>query len=1008
MKKQAGKDEKFILKMLLSVILATMLPAKATGHDFVADGIAYNIENGNAVVTYKGYYSSNSYMQTDIVIPEKVTYKDVTYPVTAIGNYAFNQCHLLNDISIPASVTEIRNGSFNGCVGLQSLEIPASVISIGDYALQCRNLKSLSLSCRQIGKDALKGLYSLESIEGPDATDDGRCLIIDGVLRLFAPSGVTLYDLPESIDTIDSYVFSDNTELENITLPSGLVKINSNAFYNCSSLKSLNIPASVKVIESSFFSFSSKSLTTVALEDINSYCLISGYKGYSTPLFPAGVDFVDYDGNKIQDIIYPGDIKTLKNYLFAGSTICSITIEEGVEDIEYGAFRDCKQLISASIPASVSKIGNAVFRGCTRLSDLVYGATDATAEYHVKEDREDEHSYIFTDCPSLTHVELLSSVKAVPEYLFAQSYIKSIAFPASVEKIGDAVFYLSNLEEARFDGTPEIERVFSGCSKLRKVTATSPEPPAATNLGAVGTSSLYVPENSIGLYSEAPGWSSFKNILSEPTAGKAGHIFETDGLRFEITDQDNHICKVTSSETGKDYCGKFIIPTNVIADNGETYSVNAIDAYAFTYTSKLTSITIPNSISTISGIDNTTAGLKEIIVDNDNESYASVDGVLFDKGVTTLLIYPSAKEGPYTVPSTVKTVGTQLMAKINLEELTIADSVEGLLVMSNSPSLKYLKMGAGVTSFSVSNCPALEYLEIGPGVEYIRGEDFGAGYHDLWDTRNIRTLVFADSPDPIKIYTMSVDDGYIEAIPTSKCQHVYIGRDLVASGSPLMQHFSSPVAHVEFGPEVTRLDAQLLMAMRYGTKKITVPTADFWASTRRMATGTLLNYSLYIDGDETPDILITSEKVIEQAFYNANNIKTITLSKEVQTIGANAFNTYPCLETLILENRDPANITLEGQPIGAFDYDKVVLSVPHGTKQLYENAEYWKNFTNIVERQSTGHETTDIPSVPYIQSKPSSVNTIYNLQGQPIDPTNIPHGIYIKRDINGEVVKIML
>lgn len=53
MKKQAGKDEKFILKMLLSVILATMLPAKATGHDFVADGIAYNIENGNAVVTYK-------------------------------------------------------------------------------------------------------------------------------------------------------------------------------------------------------------------------------------------------------------------------------------------------------------------------------------------------------------------------------------------------------------------------------------------------------------------------------------------------------------------------------------------------------------------------------------------------------------------------------------------------------------------------------------------------------------------------------------------------------------------------------------------------------------------------------------------------------------------------------------------------------------------------------------------------------------------------------------------
>ncbi len=963
-----------LTSLFLTLLAAPAIPAFA--YDFIVDNIAYNIEEGNAVVTYNGRYSSGSYRQAEIVIPEQVTYKDVTYPVTAIGSAAFYQCYMLESITIPATIGEIRANAFQSCRQLSAISLPSSVTAIGNYAFQgCEGLKSLSLSCRQFGTSALSGLYALEHIEGPDATADGKCLIIDGTLVLFAPAGTKEYAIPSTVHTLDAYGFDRNTELERITLPPSLTTLRC-GFSGCSSL------------------------TTAVVEDIDSYCHIS-YNNSYTPIFSATTNLVDSNGNPIQDIVFPGDIKTLKNYLFKGLAIRSLTIEEGVEEIEYNALRDCKYLTSVSIPSSVSKIGNAAFRGCFRLKDLTYGAANATAGYHVKEDREDEHSYIFTDCQSLTHVELLNSVISIPDYLFAQSYIKSINFPASVQNIGECVFYLGKLEEAMFEGAPELKAVFNSCSNLLKVSAKSATPPAApAYLGTVSSASLYVPENAIGLYSDAPGWSNFKSILSEPLPGLAGHIFENNGLRFEITDPENHTCKVTSPEAGKDYPEKVVIPEAVVTDNGITYRVTSIADAAFTFTSNVTSIKIPNTISAISGINNSTTGLKEIIVEPDNPDYSTIDGVLFNKDVGNLLVYPAAKPGPYTVPSTVRSVGSELASKVNLDSLTISDSVEGALYMSNSPALKYLKMGAGITSFTVANCPELQYLEIGSGVESVRGEDFGAGYHDLWDTRNIRSLVFADSDGPIKIYTMSVDDGYIEAIPTGNCKYVYIGRNLEAAGSPLKSHFSSPVQHVEFGSKVTRLNAQLLTCMQYTTNKITVPSVDFWASTPRLYSGLLPNYSLFIAGKEEPDIRITSENIIERAFHNVNNIKTITTAETVRSIGSYAFNTNPSPKALIVESPDPATMSIDGYLL--YNPDEVELYVPQGSKPLYQNADYWKYFSNIFERQTTDiNNTSNRPLTP-------TTEALYDLQGHRVAPENAPHGIYIRRDRNGNTSKIKL
>lgn len=67
---------------------------------------------------------------------------------------------------------------------------------------------------------------------------------------------------------------------------------------------------------------------------------------------------------------------------------------------------------------------------------------------------------------------------------------------------------------------------------------------------------------------------------------------------------------------------------------------------------------IPETIKKIGGNALTCSNLTEIEVHPDNEFFCDVDGVLFDKDVTTLIYYPEDRvELSYTVPSTVTEIG---------------------------------------------------------------------------------------------------------------------------------------------------------------------------------------------------------------------------------------------------------------------------------------------------------------------------------------------------------------
>lgn len=103
---------------------------------------------------------------------------------------------------------------------------------------------------------------------------------------------------------------------------------------------------------------------------------------------------------------------------------------------------------------------------------------------------------------------------------------------------------------------------------------------------------------------------------------------------------------------------------------------------AFSDCQNLTYVSIPSSVTTIEMMMFWECrGLENIDVDPNNNAYTSIDGVLFDKNINTLIQYPSGNSRTsYTIPYTVSYLRDFSMAfASNLETLTINSdlSVEG-------------------------------------------------------------------------------------------------------------------------------------------------------------------------------------------------------------------------------------------------------------------------------------------------------------------------------------------
>ena len=110
---------------VLAKLTANCISASAI--KFTVDGVRYSVNDDNTTVTVAGY-PSDSKPTGNLTIPKSVTFGGISYPVTSIGDGAFNGCSSLTSVTIGNSVTSIGEGAFRSCSGLTSVTIRNSVI----------------------------------------------------------------------------------------------------------------------------------------------------------------------------------------------------------------------------------------------------------------------------------------------------------------------------------------------------------------------------------------------------------------------------------------------------------------------------------------------------------------------------------------------------------------------------------------------------------------------------------------------------------------------------------------------------------------------------------------------------------------------------------------------------------------------------------------------------------------------------------------------------------------
>ena len=123
--------------------------------------------------------------------------------------------------------------------------------------------------------------------------------------------------MPNGLTRIANSAFSGCKSLEYIELPSNLEEISFNAFTNCSSISEISIPPTVVKIGNSAFSGCS-GLQKVIVKDIGSWCRIKFENETSNPLNLAKHIFYNKE-TEIKNLVITDSITTISNYAFKGA-----------------------------------------------------------------------------------------------------------------------------------------------------------------------------------------------------------------------------------------------------------------------------------------------------------------------------------------------------------------------------------------------------------------------------------------------------------------------------------------------------------------------------------------------------------------------------------------------------------------------------------------------------------------------------------------------------------------
>lgn len=222
--------------------------------DYTAQFISVKDENDPdpppKTVTITKYTGTES----TVILPSTIN----SWPVTKIGEDAFQDNTTITSVTIPDSVTEIGSNAFAGCTNLTSVHYAGDwsnlTIQSGNPAVEDAvnaQLFDFKFILNDTAVIVIRYKGTAADVTIPSRYKGKPVTMIDHAA--FHDSAVTSVTIPDSVTSIPDDAFAYCSNLTNISIPNSVTFIGFSAFNSCTSLKSITLPSSLSTIQSYAF-----------------------------------------------------------------------------------------------------------------------------------------------------------------------------------------------------------------------------------------------------------------------------------------------------------------------------------------------------------------------------------------------------------------------------------------------------------------------------------------------------------------------------------------------------------------------------------------------------------------------------------------------------------------------------------------------------------------------------------------------------------------------------------
>ena len=971
------------------------IPASVTDIGYGAfDGCkklqSINVKEGN-----------ENYISEDGVLYNKAKSELIQYPagkpgsftvpssVTEIGGQAFNLANQLTEIWLPTNLSTIGRFAFYQCTGLTKIvdlrgepqaltqndfsNVPESVeifVPKGSSELykqapvwsQFSNYSELPGEGESFVSGDFK--YTILSDTGYDvrveAADKNA---LTGNVAI--PASVVNDNIEYTVTAIKASGFSQCSALTGITLPPTVVKIGNSAFDLSMSLENIEVDKENNVYSSYdgvLFDKDKKSLL----------CYPQGKTGeeFTVPAETEIINSEAFRDSKLRKVNLGENLTTIDNYAFIYSAIEEVVFPPTLTTIGYGAFLG-SQLVEVNLPEALSDMNPIAFNECEKLQNI--NVAEGNEQYSSIDGvmfNKDQTLLIQYPGGREGEYTIPSSVTVIGQDAFSHSTgLTSVTIPASVETIEDYAFYCC-----------------TGLERINDLSLTPQQVDYSTFTEASENVVVRIFKGSKENYETADGWKNFQNYEELPGAG---YSFIAGEFKYTLTSDYSFEVSVEAADK-ETLEGDLTIPAITTYD-GLNYTVVAVQNEGFYGCKGVVSYSLPSTIASIGVRAFNGKSVEAIEVSENNQSFSSKDGALFDKNQTILIYYPSAKEGQYEIPSTTKTINENafenslltdiyIPEKINVISPSLFISADRLQAISVAEENAVLS-GFGGVLFNKEKTELLKYPNgkdgeylIPEGVEEIGENAFNGsrGLTELLIPSSVETIgvnAFGNCSVLSKLTSMSLlPPAAIEAsfanIPATTILYVPVKSMEAYSGAEGWSLFTDVRGIYGIGDTVIR-DGILFTVI--SDSEVSVEVAD-----EELSEENLIIPANVRMGENDYSVTV----VKEGGFRNLQGITGINIPSTIRLIGAGAFAGCSNVETIDVDDENEFYSSVEGI---LYNKDNSELIQAPGMLKEIEIAE---NVKDLGEFAFAGCK--DLTKIVCLNSEPL-VATQVTFQGVPAD-----------------------